>query len=204
MPTAESTQRSVVSIFDNMSMPAQWSSSDDGETFEWGDYLCIFQTDPEYMVSVAARKGLLPKESAPKMIAHLKSGGLRYHFALFCYWKKGRNPEGRDSRLPALIYTIETSKFAPNPMFCSFTPNGRWNNGDLHGPLTAGNVQVEFFKRLTKGHADEVKRLGTMAVGYEIKTGEKWKPQSSGCLGAILLLLSVPSVLLALLVMSVW
>lgn len=200
----EKKPSSVISLMDNPSMPALWDSTDEGLTFEWGDYLCILQTAPRGLLEVGAQMGIVSKEMGAAARKRVKEMQFKYWYALFCYWKKGRNPDGFNSARPARVYTVESSLFAPNPMLCCFMPSGRWNGGAMQMEPTRQNILIAFFNHLTDGHADEVKRLGTMAVGYEMQTGKKLPNRKSGCLSMLLLTLSIPTFLVILLFAGVF
>lgn len=53
---------SVVGIMDNLTMPAMWDSRDDGLSLEYGDYICILQTEPRGLVEVGLEMGKFPKD----------------------------------------------------------------------------------------------------------------------------------------------
>lgn len=80
-----------IQVLNHASMPTPWSSVDDGETWEWGDYLLAFQKEPESMaVSVARSREVKPSEQ-----------GIFYPFVLSVFEKSV------SSKLPILVYTVE-------------------------------------------------------------------------------------------------
>ena len=186
---------SVVSIMENPSMPAMWDSAGRGESFEYVDYLGVLQEAPRGVVEVGVARGIIPKDVGENLLALARLSGLKYLYALFCYWKPGRNPDGIDSARPALVYTIEVSNFATTPMLCLFAPRGRTNFGDVVGPDVMQTYLTAMLQALTNGHPEQATRLGDMGVAYKLLTGKEYKSPSKnkGCLGAFLcfVLLSV-------------
>jgi len=191
----EKASGSVVGIMDNLTMPAMWDSRGDGLSLDYGDFICVLQTEPRGLVEVGLEMGKFPKEMGTAVVKHMKDFGMKYHYAMFCYWKKGRNPDGYDSSRPAIVYTIETSKAAPTPMLCAFTPTGHKNYGELSGEATPQNMLFALLKILTNGDVKAPKKLGGIGAGYKIMTGKEWHPAKKGCL--IPLVLAVGSVVAA-------
>lgn len=187
----EKKLESVISIMDNLSMPAMWDSRDGGVTFDYGDYICILQNQPRGMVEVGMEMGMFPKEMGAPIVKHMKDFGMKYHLAMFCYWKKGRNPDGVDSSRPALIYTIESSKATPGgAVLCLFTPRGRRNFGDVKGEQTMKNYVFAILNLLTNGDILAAKKLGGIEVGYQQITGKTLKmKQKSGCIVPLVLII---------------
>lgn len=181
---ADETKKSssVVGIMDNLTMPAMWDSRGDGLSFDYGDYICVLQTEPRGLVEVGLEMGKFPKEMGTPIVDHMKNFGMKYHYAMFCYWKKGRNPDGYDSSRPAVVYTIETSKAAQTPMLCAFTPGGHRNYGAISGAATPQNMLLALLKILTNGDVRAAKKLGGIGAAYKIITGNEWRPAKKGCL----------------------
>lgn len=182
---------SVLSLMDNLDMPAPWDTSGDGLTFDYGDYICVLQTRPKALVEVGVESGMLPKAKANFLVKYLKDFGMTYHWALFCYWKKGRNPDGFDSSRPALVYTVESSKAATQPMLCAFTVSGHKNYGEIKGGNDA-KAQIEaLLNVLTHGNILAAKKLGGIAVGYKLQTGKELVKNKKGCLLPLVFVLGI-------------
>ena len=163
-------------------IPVPWDSADKGATYDCGNYICVLLKSPHCIYEVKPGCDIYPKELIAKQREMHRAMDFKYLYAMFCYWKKGMNPAGMDSARPAQIYTIETSKFATIPVICGFSPETRWNGGDLNGPATEENVAID------------------LSVGYELQTGKKFVeyPDKSGCLGALALLLAIPASIICL------
>lgn len=185
---SDNTNDYLISFINNPTMPIPWDSTSLGASYECGNYLCILQKMPHCLYENEDFAKIFPPNVIALQTVMNQKAEFKYLYALFCYWKKGANPSGQDSKRPALIYTIEVSIFSPAPLLCCFTPSGRINNGQLNGPLTEENVVLEFFKHLTHGHVEHVKKIGDISVGYELQTGHKLNlpRKTSGCLGAFL------------------
>lgn len=185
---------SVISLMDNPSMPAPWDTNGGGLTFDYGDYICILQARPRTMVEVGLERGVIPKDVGAPMLKHLKDFGMTYHWALFCYWKKGRNPDGFDSARPALVYTVESSKATTRPMLCAFTVSGHSNFGGIDRGNDDKVLIGAMLNALTNGNILSAKKLGGIAVGYKLQTGKEWVENKKGCLLPLVLILGVLAV----------
>ena len=182
---------SVINLMDNPSMPAPWDTNGGGLTFDYGDYICILQARPRTMVEVGLERGIFPKELGTPMLKQLKDFGMTYHWALFCYWKKGRNPDGFESARPAIVYTVESSRVTTLPMLCAFTVCGHSNYGEIKGG-TDYKIQIgAMLNALTNGNILSAKKLGDIAVGYKLQTGKEWVENKKGCLLPLALILGV-------------
>ena len=197
--TPSKLNETVVSLMEP-TIPVPWDSADKGATYDCGNYICVLQKFPHCIYEVKPGCDIYPKELIAKQREMHRAMDFKYLYAMFCYWKKGMNPAGMDSARPAQIYTIETSKYATIPVICGFSPETRWNGGELNGPATEENVAIEMFKRLTGGHPEKARRIGNISVGYELQTGRKYVEYSgkSGCLGALALMLAIPASIICL------
>ncbi len=186
------TTSSVISIMDNLSMPAMWDCNGGGLTFDYGNYICILQTAPRGMVEVGIEAGIFPKDVGAPIVKHMKEFGLTYHFALFCYWKKGCNPDGFDSSRPAIVYTVESSKATSSgPVLCAFTTNGHRNYGTIEGEQSPKNYLFALLNKLTKGDVLAAKKLGGIDVGYKLLTGKDLNVKKRGCVIPFILMFGV-------------
>ena len=175
--TEENKSNSVVSLMEYPFMPALWDGEDEGGTFECGDYICIFEKAPRPLLIVSKERKMFPKDFGNDAIKFWKKTGIKYHYALLCFWKKGRNPDGFDSARPAKVYTIETSDIgSQTPMLCAFTPSGRVNMGKLARPYTTMRCLKAMLFEVSEGHLEEVHELGTKAVGFALLTGKRYAP----------------------------
>lgn len=182
---------SVISLMDNPSMPAPWDTNGGGLTFDYGDYICILQARPRTMVEIGMERGLISKDIGAPMVKHLKDFKMTYHWALFCYWKKGRNPDGFDSARPAFVYTIESSRASSAPMLCAFTVSGHSNYGAVKGGSDDKVLIGAMLNALTNGDVLAAKKLGGIDVGYKLQTGKEWVTNKKGCLIPLFVLLGV-------------
>lgn len=174
----KNTRDSHINLIKSPTMPIPWDSTSLGATFECGKYLCVLQKRPRCLCDDEAYIKRLPPPLVPetKFIKEMK---FKHLYAMFFYWKRGEDPSGEDSILPALVFTIEVTLLTYEPLLCCFTPYGRWNGGPLNGPLTEENVISEFFKNRMDGHPVRAQKLGDITVGYELIMGKKWNsPQN--------------------------
>ena len=161
----------VLSISNNPSLPAWFVSEDEGEAWDWGDYICILQKNPPLMMDAAiAMTKHLPMSMVPP--ASLK--GFKYLFVLSLFYKKGRNPSGVDSAKPAEMLTIEQVNTAmltggPTkwdvPVLCSFRPSGRWNSQrQFIEPVSKEDARNAFFEEWKKRNPIEPTKIGNIQV----------------------------------------
>ena len=144
--------QTVVSVSNNPSMPASWESSDSGTSWEWGNYYLVLQKNPRMAIM---------KVYGNKAPAQLKAmaSRLRYFYALFVYYKPGKNPSGKDSFRPCEVLTME-SVDGDGPNFCSFLPTMRCNHGA--GFDDKSMAVTQFFDYLRKTIPGEPVRIGDM------------------------------------------
>jgi len=193
IPTLEDT---VIGLMDNPTIPALWDSRDEGEAWEWGDYIVILQTMP-----ITMAEGMVKwKKEMPdifKEIAEKCKNEFRYLYAMTLYYKKGKNPSGKDSSRPAKIIALEqTKQFGEwSPIFVGmFTPKCRMNLGTYSGEGHREAVRKFFFSRLLDDKAETPRRFGVIADAFELQTGKPFhkKASKAGCLGIIMFLVLLP------------
>lgn len=179
----------VVSQHKFPTQPAIYVSEDAGESWEWGRYVCILQKNPPLLMdALKAMLKRLPLSAIPPS----SDSGIRYLYVLSMFYKKGMNPAGRDSSLPAEILTIEqvdTSKFMGGasswdaPTLCAFQPSGRWNSGRTFASVSKNVAREAFFSVLAERSQEKPVKIGTIQDGVAFLRGESPKKAASkGCL----------------------
>ena len=180
------------------SMPAPWSSEDEGETWVWGDFFGTIQKKPISIAKAARAMGMTSAESSLPM-------GITYHYAMTIFYNKNRNPHGPSNR-PVLSIGIEESQMEGKSlgmpiMVGLFKGSSRSNLGNYNRTLNLDDVRKEFFgimKSELKLRGKPVK-IGTIKdaqghpqTGWEVMGGDSndlVKPitKSSGCAGMVIL-----------------
>ena len=178
-------------------MAAPWQSSDEGEAWMCGDYILVFQREPqtvgetlEAMVNKAAR--------TPQTLV--------YHFAMTVFYKKHKNPHGPSSR-PVLSAGIEQLAGLPNApiMVGVFLPTSRFNLGEFEAELTSENAKTKLIEVVTNELSipDKLIRLGEIkSVFGHPETGWEKNDQplparmpnnksGKGCLTALVLIFAI-------------
>lgn len=186
----------TLSMEQNPTMPAWFISEDDGEAWDCGDYICFLQKHPPLqMDAMNAMERQLQLSSIPSS----DSSGFRYLFVLSMFYKKGHNPSGNDSSLPAEIMTIEqvnTTMFTGGtaqwdaPVLCSFKPSGRWNSERrLLFPVSKDVARKAFFDELSKRDLPFPSKIGNIKDGMNALRGRSASSNSSGNTGCLVPLL---------------
>lgn len=198
----------LISLTDFPSMPAPWSSQDNGETWAWGDFFATIQKEP---VSIAQCAHAMTGNDAPMMV------GMEYPYAMTVFYHKAKNPHGPSSR-PIMVIALEKANYQMlaakmgidlasiaeatgsaegSLMLGMFKGSSRQNLGSFDGTVTLENVRNSFFAVMAKELmlTGSPEKIGTIqdAHGHPM-TG--WGPlkkakSSSGCLGIIILGISI-------------
>ena len=144
------------------------------------------------MDAMKAMAKQLPVSSIPP--SDLK--GFRYLYVLSMFYKKGRNPSGKDSSLPAEVMTIEqvnTAMFSggtprwDTPVLCSFKPSGRWNSERrLLEPVSRDAARASFFDELSRRALPSPSKIGNIKQGMDVLNGGSVLPGSGGKTGCII------------------
>lgn len=178
-------------------MPAPWQSTDSGETWLWGDFFLTFQKSPGLICD------LLPEM---KQI----TGGtrlLKYHCAMFAFYRRDRNPHGATS-CPIMAVSLEevdigraTQSLPPETraalqaeagmqhrtlMLGLFIGEGRFNLGSFDGYILPEKVKERFFEIIGARLAltGQPKYIGTLLEAYgHPETGLPPKKRKVGCMG---------------------
>ncbi len=180
----------VLSISKYPTLPAWFVSEDEGEAWEWGDFICILQKNPPFMSdALNAMIKNLPMSKVPPAATK----GIKYLYVLSMFYKKGRNPSGKDSSKPAEILTIEQANIGmltgdptkwDTPVFCSFKPNGRINSGRYFSEsITKDVARSVFFEELEERNPIKPSRIGNIQDGIAATKGElNSSRDSKGCM----------------------
>ena len=128
-------------------LPATWSSVDNGETWVWGDFFLTFQKEP--------------KTFATRII---------YHYSMSVFYRCDKNPHG-PSWLPIMIIALEEAVINGEDMPLMvglFTAAARYNFGTYEGAPSPQAVQKRFFEILGPrlGRDDQPKKIGDMAQAH--------------------------------------
>jgi hypothetical protein len=191
------------------SMPAPWSSVDDGETWIWGDYYAIFQTQPMKM------KDAMHEIAGKKPDAFR---GIIYHYAMMVFYRRAIHPSAR----PILVVGLEQADYSARPdgindamwdlvrsttddaglgdmMLGMFRNGAHFNLGAYEGGTTPQTVKSRFFEILEEELAvgAQPKYIGTLldAFGHP-ETGVPAKTDASGCMGLVLACLFLSTALI--------
>lgn len=179
---------SVLSMSEFPTMPSWYGGEDEGEAWDCGDYICLLLKHPPFLMDAAmAMVKKLPRSSIPSS----DSKGIRYLYILSMFYKKGRNPAGKDSSKPAEVMTIEQVNTRilsggpalwDEPVLCSFKPSGRWNSErKLPSPVTRDAARTMFFDELSRRGLPVPEKIGTEQDGMAVITGRPASsPQRSG------------------------
>ena len=164
-------------------IPAPWSSSDDGESWIWGDYVIILQKKPILLGQ------LLQGKSSNSMGALMS-----YPFAMTVFYKKSVC----DSSRPILIYTIEKSIAGKFAGFFSATGRGTLDSANLN--MNDKESVIKFFFNLMRKELfldDEPLKIGKMndvhghpETGFPVKKSVKTR-NNPGCLSVVILIVAV-------------
>lgn len=183
----------TLSMSQNPTLPAWYISEDEGEAWECGDYICFLQKHPPLqMDAMLAMTKRLPTSSIPAS----ETKGFRYLYVLSMFYKKGRNPSGKDSSLPAEVMTIEqvnTAMFSGGsprwdaPVLCSFKPSGRWNSERrLIEPVSKDAARASFFDELSRRALPSPSKIGNIKEGMDVLNGVIAEPGSRGKTGCLI------------------
>lgn len=161
----------------DLMMPAPWSSVDRGETFETGDYLCTFQVHAKTVAEELIAQGRIEDAATrKKLTSHLKTTGFRHEYTMMLYYKPGKDPSGKESDLPEVIWTLESSNVA-SQMFYTYSGRMHFMGGD-ESFCSNRNAAIEMFKKRLSAKTElPITRIGNLEVCHRIKldaTGEYW------------------------------
>lgn len=175
----------LISLTEFPSMPAPWSSQDDGETWVWGDYFATIQKEP---VSIAQCAQVIAGNNAPMM------AGMEYPYAMTAFYHKAKNPHG-PSLSPIIVIALEKANYQMlaakigidlaslaevtgsaegSLMLGMFKGSSRQNLGSYKGAVTVDSVREEFFRVMSKelGLSGSPEKIGTIEDAYgHPKTG---------------------------------
>jgi len=188
-------------------LPAPWSSVDDGETWIWGDFFLTFQKKPKTVLDLTME--MQRKKSEYQ--------GITYHYAMSVFYRIDRNPHGQSHR-PIMTVALEqadmgmlarmldeeagdlieaesSSKMGPL-MIGLFAGETHLNLGEYEGDVNPQAVKRRFFEILGKqlGVSGQPKMIGDMAQAHGHP--ETWLPakkKNSGCAPVILLCIGIGS-----------
>lgn len=169
-------------------MPAPWSSADNGETWVWGDFFLTFQKNPKTVFDVTMEM------QGKKDRYH----GITYHYAISVFYHRNKNPHGPSSR-PVMVIAleqanigamagilgIETDSNGMGPLMVGlFTGEARANLGQYNGETGPDAIKRHFFGILGRqlGLAGQPRIIGSLAQAYgHPETGMPPKEQKKGC-----------------------
>lgn len=173
----------VLSMSQFPTLPSWYGGEDEGEAWDCGDYICLLLKHPPFLSDAMMA---MVKKLPPSAIPSSDSKGFRYLYILSMFYKRGRNPSGKDSSKPAEVMTIEQVNTRmlsggpaiwDEPVLCSFKPSGRWNSErKLTPPVTRDAARTAFFDELSRRGLPAPKKIGTEQDGMAAITG---KPASS-------------------------
>lgn len=188
----------VLSIAQFPTLPSWYGGEDDGEAWDCGDYICLLLKHPPFLSDAMMA---MTKKLPPSAIPSSDSKGFRYLYILSMFYKRGRNPSGKDSSKPAEVMTIEQVNAGmliggpalwDEPVLCSFKPSGRWNSErKLTPPVTRDAARTAFFDELSRRGLPAPKKIGTERDGMAVITGSPAPSSSrgrSGCMVPIALM----------------
>ncbi len=146
-------KETVISFSDFPEMPAPCWSEDEGEIWDFGNYMLYFQKHPilmyEFVKAVSEKKEVEKIKPADKM--------LRYLYAMTVKYKTGKNPSGFDSQKPAEVLAIEQIKINniwQKPCLCCFVPKQHLNVGMVKTEISGIEAKKLFFSILKKKAPD--------------------------------------------------
>lgn len=151
--TTPALKETVISFSDFPEMPAPCWSEDEGEIWDFGNYILYFQKHPilmyEFAKAVSEKKKIENIKPADKM--------LRYLYAMTVKYKAGKNPSGFDSQKPAEVLTIEQVKINniwQKPCLGCFCPKQHLNVGMLKTEISGIEAKRLFFSILKEKAPD--------------------------------------------------
>ena len=190
---------SVLSMTQFPTLPSWYGGEDEGEAWDCGDYICLLLKHPPFLQDAMMA---MIKKLPPSSIPSSDSKGFRYLYILAMFYKKGRNPSGKDSSNPAEVMTIEQVNTRilggglalwDEPALCSFKPSGRWNSEQkLPLPVTRGAARRAFFDELSRRGLPTPAKMGNEKDGMAVITGKPALSSScggSGCMVPLALML---------------
>lgn len=209
-PSTAAPQKKVFSLLELTkwpSLPAPWSSADDGETWVWGDFFFTFQKKPITVLDMTVK--MQGKEPAYK--------GLIYHYAMSAYYHVNKNPHGQSIR-PIMTIGLEQvdhglfekmtgvntgdlakgepgSKMGPL-MIGLFTNESRFNLGKYEGDISPQTIKKVFFEILGRdlGCSGQPNMIGNLAQAHgHPETGLPARNKKAGCASVILLFIGIGS-----------
>lgn len=207
-PQPSAHKKSALALLDLTkwpTLPAPWSSVDDGETWVWGDFFLTFQKKPKTVVE-------LTMEMQGKKAEYR---GITYHYAISVFYRIDRNPHG-PSHSPIMTIALEQAdmsmlvkmfgsesgellqaeggnKMGPL-MIGLFTGETRLNLGKYEGETSPQAVKQRLFEILSQhlGVCGQPKMIGDLAQAHgHPETGLPSKKKNSGCAPVILLCIGI-------------
>lgn len=207
-PQSPAPQKTVFNLLDLAkwpTLPAPWSSVDDGETWVWGDFFLTFQKKPKTVLA-------LIQQTQGEEVEYQ---GIIYHYAMSVFYRFDRNPHG-PSHQPIMTIALEqadTDMLAKTPgneigkflkaergikmgplMIGLFTDEKRLNLGKYKGYMSQQAVRQKFFEILGAqlGVSSQPKMIGNLAQAYgHAETGLPAMEKGSGCALVILLCVGI-------------
>ncbi|MCF7990940.1 MAG: hypothetical protein K9M02_10905 [Thiohalocapsa sp.] len=186
-------------------LPAPWSSVDDGETWVWGDFFLTFQQEPKTVLDLTMEMQGTKAER----------GAMTYHYAMSVFYRIDRNPHGPSHR-PIMTIALEQAdmgmlaKMLGNQagelfqaaggstmgplMIGLFTGETRMNLGDYNGDTSRQSVKRRFFEILGRqlGVSGRPKMIGDLAQAHgHPETGLPAKKKNPGCSPVIFLFMGI-------------
>jgi hypothetical protein len=191
-------------------IPAPLHSSDEGESWVWGDFVLVLQKNSITLAEVF--NAMSPQKT-------FQPPPVEYPYAMSVFYRPNKNPHGQ-SKCPVMVATLEKMNYAKvrermlqmgmlkkppvsgadsnSPtMFGVFNSHSRKNLGNFDGELTLESVRNDFFQIIGRELAldGEPKRIGVIKDIYgHPDTGwpsEKEAPSSArrenkkGCLSVV-------------------
>ena len=202
-------KRELISLEEFPSMAAPWSSEDEGEGWQWGDFLISIQKKPitigEVFAKISGTKVSIP---------------MTYHYAAVVFYHPNSNPHGKSVRpiLSVGIEQMDATKLmaaiasdgifkenleVPNDMPIMvglFNAELRLNLGEYEEGLDIDSCRSKFFDVIKNnlkldGYPN---KLGNMQAIKQIISPAPSTPtpttnSNSGCLGALVLMVLIPA-----------
>lgn len=195
-------KKNLISLTQYPTMPFPWDSIDAGESWVWGDYVLIIQTEP---IQVSEGLAKISGQTNPVEIAPIK-----YPFVMTVFYRKDKNPHGPSSR-PILVATLEIVDYAATLDMMGvkgvevpkeytsvvkglFTAESRLNLGEFLDELSRDSAR-KYFLGLVREYLtleDEPIKIGVIdSVHGHPDTGfsAQTKENSNGWLSAIVILI---------------
>ena len=188
-------------------LPAPWSSIDDGETWVWGDFFLTFQKKPKTILDLTME--MQQKKSEYQ--------GMTYHYAMSVFYRIDRNPHGPSHR-PIMTVALEQADMGMiarmldeeasdllqagsgstmGPLMIGlFAGETRMNLGEYEGDVSPQAVKRRFFEIIGRqlGVSGQPKMIGNLAQAHgHPETGLPTKKKNSGCAPVILLCIGIGS-----------